>query len=380
MYIHHFIGHLKYEVINLRSDFMIYNEPIKMKWKIKHCAIQDDEIVEVKGFPDEVYNPFDFYDKDGSNVLYRKFISVDENSNDEIWLFIRTYGFLGLNDFHRRDPDKEADERVKSTEEYYEKYMTMREHVLIKWFAEKIDSIIKTPRLPFQKDHETFWSKVSKNPELIWQSEKNKESDDSTEDNSSIKQLDLVEALKKYVETPAREKISDIKTEITRMRLILTLWESLSFRDIDSIDKNTLELWIFGKDENTKQHLINDFAKSQTYEQALFFAKQIITGEINKQINHVRPYLSNDSVHDFLKNPSKALKGYWNCPDLLSAMYIMIYMDFVQGKMIRKCKNETCSEWFEIYGNDDRKIYCTSKCANTQGKREARRVKKESKV
>jgi len=356
---------------------LIYNEPFKMSWKVKNCEIQNDEIVEIKGISPKEYNPFDYYGKDDNYVLYRKFISLDENNNDEILEFIRLFGFLGLDSIHRRDKLKEANEKVKSTE----LYMTTRENLLIKLFAEKIDSIIKTPKLPLLNNEETYWSKVAKNPQLFLQPYESTVDDKSKAMHNSSENLSnkYVNILLNHKNIPMKEKINDIKIEIKRMKLISKLWDSISFKDIEIINKNIFALRIFEKDEATRQCIINNFKSTETYEtyeQTLYYAKILMDAVINQQIVHVKPYLAHGNMQEFMDNPTRKSKGHWSAPDLLSAMYIMIYMDFVEGKMVRKCRNETCNNWFEIFGNYARKIYCTPQCANTQGKRESRRKRK----
>ncbi|MGV8979918.1 hypothetical protein [Clostridium sp.] len=357
---------------------MIYNEPFKMLWEVKYCEIKNDEIVEVKGISSEKYNPFDYYGKDAKCILYRKFMSLDKNSNDAILEFIRHFGFLGLDNIHRKNLLKESNEKLKSTE----LYMTTRENILIKLFAEKIDSITKTPRLPVLNNKETYWSKIAKNPELLLHTEvsnveyKANDMDNSSE-NFSNKYVNI---LLKNKDLPMKENINEIKIEIERMKLILDIWDSVSFKNIEIINKSIFALRLFDKDESTKQYIIKNFKSTdtcETYEQALYFAKIVMTNEINQQIVRVTPYLAHDNFQEFMNAPTIKSKGHWSAPDLLSAMYVMIYMDFVEGKMVRKCRNETCTKPpFEIYGNDTRKIYCSPKCANTQCKRESRRRRK----
>lgn len=276
---------------------MIYNEPFVMQWRLCHCKIENDEIVEVEGFPSEMYNPFDFYDSSEKDVLYRRFISINESNDNEILDFIKSFGFLGIN--------------IKSNANFVEDSHNLAE---------------------------------------------------ASFDNSCL---------------PFREKLDDIRNEIKLMKLILTVWDSLSFKDVDMIHQHTLTLYNFGIDESQWEY-VDEASKS--YEHALVFAKYTISNVVNKYISGVCPFLAHNGRRELMKNPTLAFKGHWKAPDLLSAMYCMIYMDFVEGKMIRKCRNETCRDWFEIYGNDDRKIYCSPRCANTQAKRDTRRAKKEREV
>lgn len=67
----------------------------------------------------------------------------------------------------------------------------------------------------------------------------------------------------------------------------------------------------------------------------------------------------------------------WNVTTLLAAMYFEIFLLLNEEKMIRKCANKTCSNYFEIVGNDTRKIYCSPHCAQLEAKRNQRKRDKE---
>lgn len=286
---------------------------------IKKYDIQDGEIIEINDSPEKKYDPFDYYGN--GDALYRKFISIDESKDYEILRFISTYGFLGLNSYLRKD--------------------------IVNDMSVKISNTFNAP-------------------EQITNSE-------------DINYSNTASALMHYVDASQREKIDDIREEIRRMKVIFKLWDSLSFRQMDTIIKNIYDFMDFKEyREDVKQLFFDKYEINSEYNKALYFSKHCLIGpEINGQISYVRPYILSSDISDYL-NPTQPFKGSWIAPDLLSAMYTMVYMDLVQGKMIRKCRNETCPEWFEIYGNDDRKIYHNPKCANTQGKRDARRSKKEA--
>lgn len=72
--------------------------------------------------------------------------------------------------------------------------------------------------------------------------------------------------------------------------------------------------------------------------------------------------------------------GYWKTPTLLNAMYYELFLKISENKKIRKCQNSTCTRYFEIIGNDTRKIYCCRECASLQAKRNERARKKKEEV
>jgi len=106
--------------------------------------------------------------------------------------------------------------------------------------------------------------------------------------------------------------------------------------------------------------------------QWIMLAKAMIANEMNKELKNITPVL------DWRGEKDKFV-GSWTSIRLLSAMYAMFYMDLIQGSKIRKCRNETCSKYFVVYGDDDRKAYCNHSCASTQSQREYRRREKEKK-
>lgn len=67
----------------------------------------------------------------------------------------------------------------------------------------------------------------------------------------------------------------------------------------------------------------------------------------------------------------------WEAPNLLSAMYMEIFLRFTQNKMTRKCENSTCPRFFEVIGNDYRKRYCSNNCAVLEAQRNKRKRDKE---
>jgi hypothetical protein len=172
------------------------------------------------------------------------------------------------------------------------------------------------------------------------------------------------------------EYIDEIKNEIKRMKLLLILWESFMFYEKDEIYANTNKLISFVNSVDTDERPMAIPDPPDSIETVRYWARIFMGMQVNVQINHVRPLIKLDIPKSVSNAP---MEGYWRAPDLLAAMYTMIYMDMIKGKMVRKCKNETCPNWFEIYGNDDRKLYCNPQCANTQGKRMSRRAKKEVK-
>ena len=58
---------------------------------------------------------------------------------------------------------------------------------------------------------------------------------------------------------------------------------------------------------------------------------------------------------------SGKLRHGWRCPSLLSAMYMMLFVDQTEDVEIRKCAAEDCPEWFRVLPGTERRkkrMYC----------------------
>jgi hypothetical protein len=352
---------------------MTNNETLAMKWDIMPCEINNDRIVETGSSPTRQYNPFDFYGQIGTKQiepLYRKFVAIDENNEAAILEFITEFGFLGLNKAVRGRFNDEINR-------YSDNIRKLTSNILstslqnLKIYTYKITKSMvdnnKPPAWVYTTDQEEATKALMADMYRV--------QGISGLDESDLRELMIDTQLEKY------ESIHEIKIEIMRMRYILRLWECMASNDINYIYEKTKALVYLARTETRKhkeQFYPFDIEEiPTTVVTALYYARAVMSAEINKQLKLVHPRISVTDIKEFYRNPEKSFGGLWIAPDLLAAMYTMIYMDFTQGKKVRKCKNETCSKWFEIYGNDERKIYCDPKCANTQGKRMSRRAKRK---
>jgi len=89
----------------------------------------------------------------------------------------------------------------------------------------------------------------------------------------------------------------------------------------------------------------------------------IVTYVVNSFLTHVSCAVIPSPEHKFF--------GESRPDSLLTAMYVMLYDDLIQGRMIKKCSNEKCSKFF--VSTDKRKIYCDRLCADAQGHRNKRK-------
>ena len=64
--------------------------------------------------------------------------------------------------------------------------------------------------------------------------------------------------------------------------------------------------------------------------------------------------------------------GDWQVRDLLSAMYLEIFLSLSPNNKLKKCANPTCNGYFEVGRGDTRKMYCSQRCAMLMAKRKQR--------
>ena len=102
----------------------------------------------------------------------------------------------------------------------------------------------------------------------------------------------------------------------------------------------------------------------------LVFASQIAMEIINTHIY---------SVHPVINVSTSEVQGLWHANNQLSAIYFEYYLALCEKTIFRKCKNKTCKKYFEIFGRDERKIYCDHTCANTESVRRSRAAKAKKK-
>jgi hypothetical protein len=318
---------------------MITDETPRMAWKRKQCDIINGQIVELTGLPEEEYNPFDYYFRDGTKSLHNQFIEIDETSAEEIKKFVNAYGFLGLNESW------------------------------VSWWNGHREGLAKYLEL------NPVINEVSSENMATFINDLLGAADRFTFDNTAA---DFIyTALPKNVPLPRGEEeqirdhedVDDFVKEILKMRAIVNLRNYIKENDTDAIIEEIKRFYELEKWDMKFFRLVYLNEKSNAAEIKVK-AKMFIASQINT-------YVSSETypVLDW-RGDDSSFKSSWKTTSLLSAMYTMLFMDLAGGKIIRKCRNETCNKYFPIYGNDERKIYCDATCKRSQVQREYRRRKK----
>jgi len=185
------------------------------------------------------------------------------------------------------------------------------------------------------------------------------------------------------------ESICDVIKEIRIMQLILDIEEhiknkeiSLTLRSLFELNK-LISIWYQGVEFLTDGIIYSqdielmldkgfyDFDNSSPEFNAMFFfyAKYAVCRMVNSYISEIKPELKLSRDMTYI--------GNWHSKNLLSSMYFEIFLKLSSNKRFRKCKNSTCSNYFEIIGADTRKIYCNRDCANLEAKRMERTRKRK---
>lgn len=96
-------------------------------------------------------------------------------------------------------------------------------------------------------------------------------------------------------------------------------------------------------------------------------ARKILKEDIDHNLSNITPTYNSES-----------LEASWDIPDLITALYFSILFLNPNFKIVKKCKNPNCINYFTVYKSNDRKMYCSDACGNAMSQRKFReRNKKE---
>ena len=129
--------------------------------------------------------------------------------------------------------------------------------------------------------------------------------------------------------------------------------------------------WVSGElhyeDGFSLDAFVSQWSKPQ--QDDMLYYSQILTSRIIN--NNIRSVKFISGVSD-----SAELQDGWTADSLSAIIYYILHLKISRKTKIRICANTTCGKPFEIVGNYNHKIYCTTGCAKTQGKRNEREKEK----
>jgi|GEM_PF-3116982 len=107
-------------------------------------------------------------------------------------------------------------------------------------------------------------------------------------------------------------------------------------------------------------------------EELLSFCQSILSFWISIEIQNIHLNMSPDFIYG-------KFTASMSVSNMNEFFWYIIFLKFTNAQIIRKCASSTCNKYFIIYGNDTRKIYCSTGCANIEAKRSERKRKSERK-
>lgn len=184
-------------------------------------------------------------------------------------------------------------------------------------------------------------------------------------------------------ENQAPMKLEDFKAEVRRAGDLLNLHTELQARDIEAIEAraaNPVTAVDERLSERLEQTVLHGGARKAYeglsgrpgYEWDLWEATEILADEITVSTSGVRlraevtdsihglVFFGDDEERNFFFKPPYGLGSTWHCPDLLSALYLQLYLLVTEHKPMRRCENPACAMTFPATRKDKR--FCNSTC------------------
>lgn len=175
-----------------------------------------------------------------------------------------------------------------------------------------------------------------------------------------------------------KESLSYIKAEIICFRAIIKA--HLELKKSDLLPE---ELQLIRAHLDTPEIFLNPILMHENYplastnlgrlfdykdtEKTKYILNSLLIKYINERIYFVFPVLTMDN---------NKLSLVWNSKDLISAMYLMFALHLAENKILKKCQNENCNEYFAVKSNDKKIKYCCKKCGRSQRQSEYRKNEK----
>lgn len=142
---------------------------------------------------------------------------------------------------------------------------------------------------------------------------------------------------------------------------LITMFQNLS--KITNITEITEEGNITFNSPLTNDIIMNNLDTNNI----LLLANSFVINYLNTQLRDIFPEI---------KYQNGEIIGDWQVRDLLSAMYLEIFLSLSPDNKLKKCANPSCNGYFEVGKTDTRKIYCSQRCASLMAKRKQREREK----
>ena len=162
-------------------------------------------------------------------------------------------------------------------------------------------------------------------------------------------------------------KISRIKAEIKKLRNIFDLHSAIDRKDIKKVNSLLAEMDKMIYDsyiEGIKQAITKKKKTSKEEHDFLYLNESVLKNYFfdldyaRHKISYTFTVMLEDVKHLFPYPTTRSMQ--WFFPTLLSAMYVMTYLDFKEGSIPVKCKRKKCSIYF--VPERQNKEYCSIPC------------------
>jgi len=300
-----------------------------LTWVRRPCQVAGDEIRSMDGVPGESYNVMNFNGRGGNQALWATFAAINEGDPEAIREFCSQFGFLGIQFSKIIDETGYGRETHRHNSEWQQ---------LSTWFSE-----LTSESNPLIGNLMDLWSK------------------NIPEEAYSI----------------SNEGIDDIQKEIRQMRHILEAINVISTRNTAEVGGilDTL-LDIIVPEHGSKAEIYRRFAQSGGNTSLgigeippLFLLGKLVTMIINRRLEGITPVLGLSSYNGGFVSGLQS-------SSLLDSMYLLLYLELMENKAVKKCESETCRQFFPVSLDKMDKKYCSNNCAHAQAAREYRRRKK----
>jgi hypothetical protein len=149
--------------------------------------------------------------------------------------------------------------------------------------------------------------------------------------------------------------LEDFKDEAHCAHRLLKLYAEIRGQDIAAINaraknpQTSLDEALRAAFNSTAYRALLSVRVYEKNEVRLFMSLRVLTGAVNEKLERLRPRLRALSASTVIES--------WYCPDLLTAMYLQLYLLITDRRLMRYC--DFCRAPFPYRGN---KFYCNDTC------------------
>jgi hypothetical protein len=182
-----------------------------------------------------------------------------------------------------------------------------------------------------------------------------------------FEEMNLKPTVERRTLNQAPISLDDFRTEVSNAHSALGLYKVLRKREVGELrarveaarEKQKEAYVVFSEVDRGLAGIGDGVLTTQWTDTLVFRAAMILEMFVKQKVASVRLGFS-DPVDRPVKAPVYTPVQSWNCPDLLSAVYLQFYLWMIKAWPMRICENEDCTIPFPATRTDKR--YCTDAC------------------